>query len=150
MAEEYLLGTVLLLWKGWANFYSMLQCLIEIWLGGWGGGGVRKTRAITCTPKRTLIGNNICFKMSFLMEGLTNPMGKGLGDTCMCAHIQKNHSLSIHLKCSEPFLETRGWLDGVDTPSRLPLTVGCSDLAKRGRCGRAWDDPRWAARNGEE
>ena len=60
-------------------------------------------------------------------------------------HTYTDLSHSVHLKCSEPFLETRGWLDGGDSPSLCPLTVGCSDVAKRGGCGRAWDYPRWAA-----
>ena len=47
-------------------------------------------------------------------------------------------------------METRGWLDGGDSPSLCPLTVGCSDVAKRGGRGRAWDYPRWAARRREE
>ena len=65
-------------------------------------------------------------------------------------HTYTDLSHSVHLKCSEPFLETRGWLDGGDSPSLCPLTVGCSDVAKRGGCGRAWDYPRWAAGSKEE
>lgn len=54
-----------------------------------------------------------------------------------------------YLKCSEPFLETCGWLDWGDASSLLPLTVGCSDVAKCGGCGWTWDNSCWAVIEGK-
>lgn len=64
-----------------------------------------------------------------------DPLGRGkVGARC------------AYLKCSEPFLETRRWLDWGDASSLLALTVGCSDVAKRGGCGWTWDNSCWAVR----
>ena len=48
-----------------------------------------------------------------------------------------------HLKCSEPFLEPCGRLDGGDTPPLLALPVGGPDVPKGGG-SRVRDQP-WTA-----
>ena len=48
-----------------------------------------------------------------------------------------------HLKCSEPFLEPCGGLDGGDAPSLLALPVGSSDVPKG--CGSRVRDQPWTA-----
>ena len=98
--------------------------------------GQNNKAAIIFETKWTLIGHNICFLMSFCSRVQNRPREKWK---------KKRGGGSAHLKCSEPFLETRGWLDWGDAPSLLPLTIGCSDVAKCGGCGWTWDDSCRAA-----
>lgn len=99
--------------------------------------GHNNKAAIISETKWTLIGRNICFVMSFSSRVQNRPRVGG-------KERKRKRLQSAHLKCSEPFLETRGWLDWGDTSSLLPLTIGCSDVAKCGGCGRTWDNSRRA------
>lgn len=99
--------------------------------------GQNNKAAIISETKWTLIGHNICFLMSFCSRVQSHLRGEKKKRRIKLQH--------AHLKCSEPFLETRGWLDWGDTPSLLPLTIGCSDVAKCCGCGWTWDNSCRAA-----
>lgn len=58
------------------------------------------------------------------------------------SHGGKLLSLSAsYLKHFQPFLKARGWLYRCNAAALLPLAVGCPQVPKSGRCGRAWHQP---------
>lgn len=52
-------------------------------------------------------------------------------------------SLSMgYLKHFQPFLKARRWLHRCNATTLLPLAIGCPQVPKSSRCGRAWHQPR--------